>query len=102
LIKWKSPDRAEELIVAYNHNVINLYFTANKRTMYVYETMSKYSSVYDTVFTCLHNSSLRLICHFFLIPLRWRISQILLYNALKPEESQGYRRCLQLQWRQKH
>jgi len=32
-----------------------------------------YTSFYDRVFTCLHNSSL------FLIPLRWRIRQILLY-----------------------
>jgi len=31
-----TPDRAEELIVVFNHNVINLYFTANKSTMYVY------------------------------------------------------------------
>jgi len=38
LIEW-SPDRAEELIVAFNHNVINLYFTANKSTMYVYELL---------------------------------------------------------------
>jgi len=30
-INW-SPDRAEELIV-FDHNVINLYFTANKSTM---------------------------------------------------------------------
>jgi len=33
----RSPARAEELIVVFNHNVINLYFTANKCTMYVYE-----------------------------------------------------------------
>jgi len=39
LIKWRSPDRAEELIVVFNHNVINLYFTANKTTMYVYELL---------------------------------------------------------------
>jgi len=32
-----------------------------------------------SVFTCLHNSSRRLIRHFFLIPLRWRNRQILLY-----------------------
>jgi len=30
----------------------------------------------------LHNSSVRLIRHFFLIPLRWRIRQILLYSQL--------------------
>jgi len=40
--------------------------------------MIKYTSFYDGVFTCLHNSSLRLNRHFFLIPLRWRIGQILL------------------------
>jgi len=39
LIKWSSPDRAEELIVVFNHNVINLYFTANISTMYVYELL---------------------------------------------------------------
>jgi len=37
LIEWRSPDRAEELIVVFNHNVINLYFTANKSTVYAYE-----------------------------------------------------------------
>ena len=31
---WRSPDRLEEFIVAFNHNVINLYFTENKSTMY--------------------------------------------------------------------
>jgi len=36
LITWTSPNRAEELIVVFNHNVINLCFTANKGTMYVY------------------------------------------------------------------
>jgi len=41
LIKWRSPDRAEELIVVFNHNVINLYFIANKSTMY--------TSYYDEV-----------------------------------------------------
>jgi len=30
LIEWISPDKAEELIVVFNHNVINLYFAANK------------------------------------------------------------------------
>jgi len=40
--------------------------------------MTKYMSFYDRVFTCLHNLSLRLIRHFLLIPLRWRITQILL------------------------
>jgi len=42
LIKWMSPDRAEELIVIFNHNVINLYFSANKSIMY----MSDYDKVY--------------------------------------------------------
>jgi len=42
LIKWRSPDRVEELIVVFKHNVINLYFTANKSTSYydkVYELL---------------------------------------------------------------
>ena len=30
----------------------------------------------------MRNSSLRLIRHFFLIPLRWRIKQILLYLGM--------------------
>ena len=48
--------------------------------------MIKLKGFYDRVFTCLHNSSLRLNRHFFLIPLRWRIRQILLYqkNVTKP------------------
>jgi len=33
----------EELIVVFNHNVINLYFTANKSTMYT----SYYDKVYE-------------------------------------------------------
>jgi len=33
-MKWRRPDRAEELIAVFNYNVINLYFTANKSTMY--------------------------------------------------------------------
>jgi len=45
LIKLRSPDRAEELIVVFNHNVINLYFTANKRTMC--------TSYYDKVYKLL-------------------------------------------------
>ena len=40
--------------------------------------MIKYTSFSDRIFTCLHNSSLRLNRHVFLIPLRWRIRQILL------------------------
>jgi len=39
LIEWRGPDRAEELIVVSNHKVINLYFTANKSTMYAYELL---------------------------------------------------------------
>jgi len=27
LIKWRSTDRAEGLIVVFNHNAMNLYFT---------------------------------------------------------------------------
>jgi len=79
LIDVRSPDRAEELIVVFNDNVMNLFFTANKSTVCIRATMIKYTSFYDKVFTCLRNSSLRLIRHFFLIPLRWRIRQILLY-----------------------
>jgi len=30
--------------------------------------------------TCLYNSSLRLIRHYFLIPLKWRIRKILRYK----------------------
>ena len=30
---------AEELIVVFNHNIMNLHFTANKNTMYVYELL---------------------------------------------------------------
>jgi len=43
LIKWRSPDRAEELIVVLNRNITNLYFTANKSTMYT----SCYDKVYE-------------------------------------------------------
>jgi len=39
LIERRSPDRAEEVIVVFNHNVINLYFTAKKSTMYAYELL---------------------------------------------------------------
>jgi len=35
----ESPDRAEELIVVFNHNVINLYFTANKSTINAYNLL---------------------------------------------------------------
>jgi len=38
-MKWRSPDWVEELIVVFIHNAINLYFTANKSTMYVYELL---------------------------------------------------------------
>jgi len=34
-----NPDRVEELIVVFNHNVINVHFTANYSTMYVYELL---------------------------------------------------------------
>jgi len=44
--------------------------------------MIKYTSFYDRVFTCLCNSSLCLIRHFFLIRLRWRIRQISLYQQI--------------------
>jgi len=39
LIEQRSPDRAEELIVVFNHNIINLYFTANNSTVYAYELL---------------------------------------------------------------
>ena len=42
------------------------------------KTSPLYTSHYR-VFTCLHNWSVCLIRHFFLIPFRWRIRQILLY-----------------------
>jgi len=58
---------------------MKLYFTANDSTMY----QSYYDKVcellYGRVVTCLHNSSLRLNHHFFLIALRRRIRQILLH-----------------------
>jgi len=39
LIELRSLDKAQELIVAFNHNVIDLFFTANKSTMYAYELL---------------------------------------------------------------
>jgi len=39
LIKLKGPYRAEKSIVVFKYNVIKLYFTANKSTMYVYELL---------------------------------------------------------------
>jgi len=42
LIKLKGPYRAEKSIVVFNHNVTNLYFTANKSTM----CTSYYDKVY--------------------------------------------------------
>jgi len=44
-MKLKSPDKAEELIVVFNHNVISLHFTANKSTVY--------TSYYDEVYQVL-------------------------------------------------
>jgi len=38
-MKWRSPDRAEELIVVFIQNVMDLYFTANQSTMYVSELL---------------------------------------------------------------
>ena len=35
----RTPDRADELIVVFNHNVINLYFTANKSTVHAYDLL---------------------------------------------------------------
>jgi len=47
-----------------NHNVIKLYFTANKSTMY--------TSYYDRVYELLWQfSPVCIIRHSFLIPLRW-------------------------------
>ena len=68
-------DLCSVCIVVFNHNVINLYFTTNESTLDI--------SYYDKVFTCLHNLSLCLNCHFFIIPLRWQIQQILLYLHLQ-------------------
>jgi len=55
LIKWRSPDRADycciqqllivQLIVVFNHNEINLCFTAYKTTMYT----SNYDKVNELV-----------------------------------------------------
>ena len=73
-------DRAEESVVVFNHNYIHLYFTANKSTTYT-SYYNKYTSFHDRVF-CLHNSSLCINSHFFLIPLRWRMRQILLYPTI--------------------
>ena len=40
VLDWmEESDRAEELIVVFNHNIINLYFTANESTMYAYELL---------------------------------------------------------------
>jgi len=39
----ESPDRVEELIAIFNHNVINLYFTASKSTVHT----SYYDKVYE-------------------------------------------------------
>jgi len=44
-----SPDRAEQLIVVFNHNVINLYFSANKNTMYVPYILVYKSSFWDLI-----------------------------------------------------
>jgi len=43
LIKLKGPYRADKSIVVFNHNVIKLYFTANKSTMYT----NYYDKVYE-------------------------------------------------------
>ena len=94
-IFWKGAKlnggvQVEEFIVVFNHDVINLYFTAHKSTTY--------TSYYDNVhiqasmigfFTCLHDVSLCLICHFFLIPLNWWIRPILL-NSLASGCFQGF------------
>ena len=51
----KGPYRAEKSIVVFNHNVIKLYFTANKSTMYT----TFYDSVHlFALFVSLSNSSL--------------------------------------------
>jgi len=44
-LNGRCPGRVEELIVVFNHNVINLYFTANTSTMY--------TSYYDKVYKLL-------------------------------------------------
>jgi len=75
LIKCRSLDRVEELKefnLANNHNVIKLYFTANKSTMY--------TSYNDEVWAAMIEfSPVCIIRHFFPIPLRWRIRQIVLH-----------------------
>ena len=44
------PDRAEELIFEFNHNVINLYFTVTKSTMYT----GYYDKVYELLWQSFH------------------------------------------------
>jgi len=39
LIEWRGRGTVEELFVVFNHNATNLYFTANKSTMYAYELL---------------------------------------------------------------
>ena len=46
----KGPDRVEELIVVFNHNVINMHFTANNNTMYA----SYYDKVYELLWYSFH------------------------------------------------
>jgi len=41
LIEWRSPDRTEELIVGFNHNVINLYFKTSVERQY-FSAMKKH------------------------------------------------------------
>jgi len=48
--------RVEELIVVFNHNVINLYFTANKSTMH--------TSYYDKVYELIEFSPVCILRHF--------------------------------------
>jgi len=69
LIIWRSPDRAEELIVVFNHNVTNLYILLQIRALCIRVTMIKHTGFYDRVCTCLHNSSVRLNSSLFSNPL---------------------------------
>jgi len=57
LIEWKSPDRAEELIVVFNHNVINFILLQIR-------SLCMYTSYYDKVASMIEFSPVCVIRHF--------------------------------------
>ena len=67
--KSRQSRAIKEYNLVNNHNVIKCILQQIK-VLCIQITMIKYTSFYDRVFTCLHNSSVRLIRHVFLIPLR--------------------------------